>query len=92
MQMQMPKEMNQIKYYGRGPIENYTDRNHSTDIGLYRQTVDEQFYPYIRPQETGTKSDIRWWAQTNKGGNGLMFISEAPFLASALHYSIESLA
>lgn len=91
MQMQMPKEMNQIKYYGRGPIENYTDRNHSTDIGLYRQTVDEQFYPYIRPQETGTKSDIRWWAQTNKGGNGLMFISEAPFLASALHYSIESL-
>jgi beta-galactosidase len=91
MQMQMPKDMSQIKYYGRGPIENYADRKSSTDIGLYRQTVDEQFYPYIRPQENGTKSDIRWWAQTNKSGNGLLFISEAPFSASALHYSIESL-
>lgn len=91
MQLQMPKDMDRITYYGRGPIENYSDRNHNTDIGLYKQTVNEQFYPYIRPQENGTKSDIRWWAQTNRSGNGLMFISEAPFLASALHYSIESL-
>lgn len=91
MQLQMPKDMDQIKYYGRGPIENYSDRKSSTDIGLYKQTVCEQFFPYIRPQETGTKSDIRWWAQTNKGGNGLLFVSEAPFSASALHYSIESL-
>ena len=91
MQMQMPKCLDQINYYGRGPIENYSDRNNVTDLGNYRQTVDEQFYSYIRPQETGTKTDIRWWKQTNKGGNGLMFISEAPFSASALHYSIESL-
>ena len=62
-----------------------------TDLGKFCQTVDEQFYSYIRPQETGTKTDIRWWKQMNKGGNGLMFISEAPFSASALHYSIESL-
>ena len=53
--------------------------------------MDEQFYSYIRPQETGTKTDIRWWKQTNKGGNGLMFVAEAPFSASALNYSIESL-
>ena len=91
MQMQMPKCLDQINYYGRGPIENYSDRNNVTDLGNYRQTVDEQFYSYIRPQETGTKTDIRWWKQTNKGGNGLMFISEAPFSASALNYSIESL-
>lgn len=91
MQMQMPKEMSQIKYYGRGPIENYADRKSSTAIGLYKQTVCEQFYPYVRPQETGTKSDVRWWTQTNLGGNGLMFVSEAPFSASALNYSIESL-
>lgn len=91
MQMQMPKKMNRIKYYGRGPIENYSDRKSSTDIGLYDQTVCEQFYPYVRPQETGTKSDVRWWAQTNLSGNGLLFISEAPFSASALNYSIESL-
>lgn len=91
LQMQMPKEMEHIQYYGRGPIENYADRNNSTDLGKYKQTVDEQFYSYIRPQETGTKTDIRWWKQTNIGGTGLLFIAEAPFSASALHYSIESL-
>ena len=91
MQMQMPKCFETVEYYGRGPVENYSDRNHSTDLGIYRQSVDEQFYSYIRPQETGTKTDIRWWKQTNKGGNGLMFVAEAPFSASALNYSIESL-
>ena len=91
MQIQMPEELEQISYYGRGPIENYSDRNNVTDLGKYTQTVDEQFYSYIRPQETGTKTDIRWWKQTNKGGNGLMFVADAPFSASALHYSIESL-
>lgn len=91
MQIQMPNNMEYIQYYGRGPLENYSDRNHVTDIGLYKQTVDEQFYSYIRPQETGTKTDIRWWNQTTKGGKGLKFKGEAPFSASALHYSIESL-
>jgi beta-galactosidase len=91
MQMKMPRDFDRIIYYGRGPQENYTDRNSSTDLGRYVQTVDEQFYPYIRPQETGTKSDIRWWQQLNTGGKGLQFTGEAPFSASALHYSIESL-
>ena len=57
MQMQMPKEMALIKYYGRGPWENYSDRNNVTDLGKFCQTVDEQFYSYIRPQETGTNTD-----------------------------------
>lgn len=91
LQMQMPKDLQQINYYGRGPIENYSDRNNSTDLGQYAQTVCEQFYSYIRPQENGNKTDIRWWKQTNKGGNGLLFVSDAPFSASALHYSICSL-
>ena len=91
MQIQMPKKLDQINFYGRGPIENYVDRNNVTDLGHYKQTVSEQFYSYIRPQENGNKTDIRWWKQTDKGGNGLMFISNAPFSASALHYSIESL-
>ena len=91
MQMQMPKDMDYSTYYGRGPIENYADRNHSTFIGLYQQTAAEQAYSYIRPQETGTKSDIRWWKQTTCGGSGLDFASDGPFYASALHYSIESL-
>lgn len=91
MQMVMPYSFDQIMYYGRGPVENYSNRNSSTNLGLYYQTVDEQFYPYIRPQETGTKTDIRWWKQLDLSGRGLMFVSEAPFSASALHYTIESL-
>ena len=91
MQMQMPENFNEVEYYGRGPVENYADRNHSTLIGKYRQTVAEQFYPYIRPQETGTKTDLRWWRVLNISGNGLQFVGDAPFSAPALNYSIESL-
>ncbi|MDR2810059.1 MAG: DUF4981 domain-containing protein [Tannerellaceae bacterium] len=91
MQLPMPQEFDRIDYYGRGPGENYADRNHSTDIGRYNQSVAEQFYSYIRPQETGTKTDIRWWKQLNAGGYGLQFIAQDPFSASALNYSIESL-
>jgi len=60
-------------------------------IGLNKQTADEQFFPYIRPQETGTKTDIRWWKQTNQAGFGLRIQSCAPFTASALHYNIMDL-
>ena len=91
MQMRMPVNFNEVEYYGRGPGENYADRNHGAMLGKYRQTVEEQFYPYIRPQETGTKTDIRWWRLLNISGNGLQFISDAPFSASALNYTIESL-
>ena len=91
MRAALNKNLSNIQYYGRGPIENYADRNNSTNIGKYAQTVDEQFYSYIRPQETGTKTDIRWWNQTNKGGNGIQLVGKAPFSASALHYTMESL-
>ena len=91
MQMVMPESFENISYYGRGPVENYTDRKCSQDLGIYNQTVTEQFYPYIRPQENGAKADIRWWKQLNAAGNGLMFVADAPFLASALHYTIDSL-
>lgn len=91
MQLQMPKNFDHICYYGRGPIENYADRKSSTLLGVYNQTVAEQFYPYIRPQETGNKTDIRWWKQQNISGVGLQIISDTPFHASALNYTIESL-
>ena len=91
MQMQLPGDYDRVHYYGRGPIENYCDRNHSTFIGKYSQTVGEQFYPYIRPQETGTKTDIRWWRLAALNGDGLEFVGEAPFSASALNYTIDSL-
>lgn len=91
MQLQMPRSFETIEYYGRGPVENYADRNHNTFVGRYRQSVDSQFYPYVRPQETGNKTDLRWWRVLNLGGNGLEVVAEAPFSASALHYTIESL-
>ncbi len=91
MQMVMPKSFENISYYGRGPIENYIDRKWATELGVYNQTVTDQFYAYIRPQENGNKTDIRWWKQFNEAGRGLKFVAEAPFSASALHYTIESL-
>lgn len=91
IKMQMPKSYDNIEYYGRGPIENYWDRKRSAHIGYYRQMVNDQYYPYIRPQESGTKSDIRWWRVLNISGSGLEFISNAPFSASALDYTMESL-
>ena len=63
----------------------------SQRVGLYTQTVDEQFYPYIRPQETGTKSDLRWWKQTDASGFGLEVGNAGLFSASALHYSVSAL-
>lgn len=91
MQLRMPKAFDRIEYYGRGPVENYADRNHCTLIGNYHQTVAEQFYSYIRPQENGTKTDIRWWKLINAGGIGLAIQSRCSLLCLALNYTIESL-
>lgn len=91
VQLQMPVAFNAIEYYGRGPYENYSDRNNSSDLGIYKQSVAEQFYPYIRPQENGNKTDIRYLKVLNKAGKGFLFTSENPFSGSALNYSIESL-
>ena len=91
VRFRMPAEYDTIEYYGRGPWENYADRKSSSPVGLYRQSVEEQFYPYIRPQETGTKSDLRWWQVLDWSCAGLRVISDAPFSASALEYTMESL-
>ncbi len=91
MVMQLPYEMERSAYYGRGPIENYGDRKLSQRIGIYNQTADEQFYPYIRPQENGLKSDVRWWNQTTAQGEGMRIEAVEPFSVSALHYAIEDL-
>ena len=89
--MDMPYDYDQSTYYGRGPIENYADRKECMNVGFHKQSADEQFFPYIRPQETGTKTDIRWWQQTNQAGFGLRIQSCEPFTASALHYNIMDL-
>jgi beta-galactosidase len=88
---QLPADMDMSEFYGRGPVESYCDRKESQRIGLYRQTADEQFYPYVRPQETGTKADMRWWQQTDSNGFGLKVTADTPFYASALRYDVETL-
>ena len=91
LQMVMPGSFDRIDYYGRGPVENYADRNFSQNLGRYRQLVSEQYFPYIRPQESGTKTDIRWWKLTDIDGRGVMIRSDLPFSASALPYLQEDL-
>ena len=91
MLLQMPYSMEKSTYYGRGPIENYSDRKDCMRIAIYNDEADNQCFPYIRPQESGTKSDIRWWKQTDATGLGLQVKSCAPFYASALHFDTEEL-
>ena len=91
MLMQMPYTMEKSNYYGRGPIENYSDRKDCMRIAIYSDEADNQYFPYIRPQESGTKSDIRWWKQTDATGLGLQVKSCTPFYASALHFDTEEL-
>lgn len=92
MAINLPKDYQQLSYYGRGPWENYNDRNSGAPIGLYNQTVDEQFFPYIRPQETGTKTDVRWLTLSN-GQKTLrvMPVSDNGLSFSALNYTQDEL-
>ena len=90
MQLQMPKQYNTIKYYGRGPHENYCDRKSSEFIGVYENKVADEYYPYIRPQESGNHTDIRWFEVTD-GKRGLRFESNAPMECSALPYLVKDL-
>ena len=91
MLLQMPYTMEKSNYYGRGPVENYSDRKDCMRIAIYNDEADNQYFPYIRPQESGTKSDIRWWKQTDATGLGLQVKSCTPFYASALHFDTEEL-
>jgi len=91
MQLQMPGEYDEVEYYGRGPVENYIDRNSSEFIGVYNNKVADEYYPYVRPQESGNHTDVRWFRVKNKQGRGLEFYSNAPMEASALNYLTEDL-
>ena len=88
----LPESYKNITFYGKGPFEAYTDRQHAAKVGLYRQTIEEQYFPYIRPQENGNKKDIRWATITKQDGSGLQFLSEIPFHISALNYSEDDLS
>ena len=86
MELTMPHQYDQICYYGRGPQESYSDRKAAALIGLYTEDVDDQYYPYIRPQESGNKTDVRYWKQIDRSGRGFEIRSDKPFQASALPY------
>jgi beta-galactosidase len=91
MQLQMPKEFAQVEYYGRGPIENYIDRNNSEFIGVYQNSVADEYFPYVRPQESGNHTDVRWFRVKDEQGRGLEFYGSAPIEVSALNYSVADL-
>ncbi|MBO4720527.1 MAG: DUF4981 domain-containing protein [Prevotella sp.] len=91
MQLQMPKRFDEVEYYGRGPVENYIDRNSSEFIGIYNNKVADEYYSYVRPQESGNHTDVRWFKVQDASGKGLEFYSNAPMEASALNYLLEDL-
>jgi len=87
MQMIVPAEFENFKFYGRGPGENYSDRNNSTKVGEYTSTVAAQYFPYSRPQHTGNKTEVRWASLTNNDGIGLAVFGYPYLQTTALHFS-----
>jgi len=85
-QIQLLNEFENLRWYGRGPHENYNDRNTSAFIGIYESTVSEQYVPYIRPQENGYKTDTRWLTLTNQNGEGILVSGNPEISFSALHF------
>ena len=84
----MPKAFNTFTWYGRGPHENYNDRKRSANVGLYSGSVAEQYVDYVRPQDNGSKSDVRWAALTNAEGKGLLMVMDGTFAVSAHHNTV----
>ena len=92
MQLQMPSSFSKLEYYGRGPEENYIDRHSSSFIGKYEANVRDEYYPYVRPQESGNHTDIRYFSIFNPTtGKGITFEGYAPMECSAIPYLVEDL-
>ena len=91
MTMNMAQEFDRVEFYGRGPVENYSDRYSSQFLGIFKSSVADQYFPYIRPQENGNKTDVRWWRVLNADGKGLEFYSDAPLSMSSLNYATSDL-
>ena len=86
MQLVMPKAYNMLTYYGKGPGENYIDRNNGDRLGVYDEKVADQYWGYVRPQESGNKTEVRYWQVKDENGKGLEFYSFAPMECSTLNY------
>jgi len=91
MQMQIPKEFENVKWYGRGPHENYWDRKTGAAMGIYSGTVDQLIHNYVRPQENGNRCDVRWAAFLDEKGRGLLIKGVPSFDFSVWPWEMESL-
>jgi beta-galactosidase len=87
MNLELPRAFDQMSWYGRGPFENYWDRKTAADVGLYSSSVADQLVPYIRPQENGNKTDVRWVALATADGVGLLAVGE-PLLSISAHHNV----
>ncbi|MBP8606213.1 MAG: discoidin domain-containing protein [Phycisphaerae bacterium] len=85
VQMFIGSDYTTFTWLGRGPHESYVDRKRSADIGLYQGQVADQYEPYVRPQENGNKTDVRWAALTDSSGRGMMVITGGTYSVSAHH-------
>ena len=88
VRFRLPASMNQVEYFGRGPAENYLDRNAGSMIGLYKSTAEELYFPYVRPQENGHHTDTRW-VSPSTGKKGLLIQADNTIGFNALRNSIE---
>ncbi len=91
MSFTLPPGIDQAEWFGRGPHESYADRKDGAAVGRYRATVDELFHPYVRPQETGNRTDVRWFALSTTEGTGLMAVADTLLDVSALRYDDDDL-
>ncbi|MCK9279345.1 MAG: DUF4981 domain-containing protein [Melioribacteraceae bacterium] len=89
MKMLLPAEYDNLEFFGRGPWENYWDRKTASTLGIYSSSVGEQYTPYIRPQENGHKSDVRWLSLLNKDDHGLMIVADSLIEFNALNNLVE---
>ena len=86
--MQLTKDFDKVTWYGRGPFENYTDRKTAAFVAKYSSTPDQMYVPYVRPQENGQRTDVRWLTLENSSGSKISFISqEGLFQFSSLYNS-----
>lgn len=91
MQMEIPGQYDNVKYYGRGPHENYWDRNTGSAVGIYASKVDDMIYDYVEPQENGNRTDVRWFTLTDKDGNGIRATGLPLLSVSAWPYKMREL-
>ena len=89
VRFRLPAAMNQVTYFGRGPEENYVDRNNGTLVDVYKSTAEDLYFAYSRPQENGHHTDTRWLTLEQKGGRGLTVRADSLIGFNALRNSVE---